>query len=111
MSFYIFAADTQGSGKSTCYGKCAEVWPPVLTKGKPKAKGQAMAGLLGTIKRKNGTTQVTYNGWPLYYFVKDHASGDTKCQAMYASGGEWYLLTPKGMVIHSDKSMKSDSMN
>ncbi|MDN5865276.1 MAG: hypothetical protein L0I62_08685 [Gammaproteobacteria bacterium] len=100
MSFYIFAADTRGSGKSTCYGKCAEVWPPVLTKGKPRAKEQAMADLLGTIERKDGTTQLTYNGWPLYYFVNDKP-GSTGCQAVKSFGDVWYLLNAHGTVIRT----------
>lgn len=100
-SVYLFKADTQGE-KSTCYDGCAKVWPPVLTAGKPKVAGQAKAKLLGTIKRKNGATQVTYNGWPLYYFAKDQEPGDTKGQDVHGFGAEWYLLGPDGTVAYEE---------
>lgn len=101
MSLYLFKADTQGQG-STCYDACAEIWPPLLTKGSPEAGGKAKPDLLGTIKRKNGATQVTYNGWPLYYFAKDDEPGDTRGQDVHGFGGEWYLVAPDGTVIHAE---------
>lgn len=101
MSLYLFKADTQGKG-STCYNACAEVWPPLLTKGSPEIGGKAKADLLGTIERKNGATQVTYNGWPLYYFAKDDEPGDTQGQDVHGFGGEWYLVAPDGTVVHAE---------
>ncbi len=103
MSLYMFQSDKQGSGKSTCYGNCAKTWPPLLTEGKVKASGKADSDKLGTIKRKDGKKQVTYNGWPLYYFISDQSAGDTTGQNVGPSGKKWYLLDPQGKVIHSDK--------
>ena len=63
---------------------------------------EAMAGegvdatLLGTITRDDGSTQVTYNGWPLYYFQDDAAAGDTNGQGME---GVWFLVSPEGEAI------------
>ena len=54
------------------------------------------ATLLGTITRDDGTTQVTYNGWPLYYFAGDTAPGDTTGQDME---GVWFLVSPTGEAI------------
>lgn len=98
-SLYMFTADVQGK-TSNCYNACAKVWPPVLTQGDPKAAGMADKELLGTIKRKSGARQVTYNGWPLYYFKKDQAPGRTEGQDVHGFGGEWYLLSPEGEPIH-----------
>lgn len=98
-SVYLFKPDAGAKG-STCYGACAKVWPPVLTDGEPMVSGIAKAELLGTIERKNGATQVTYNGWPLYYFAKDDEPGDTTGQDVPGFGGEWYLLTPQGKPVH-----------
>ena len=56
---------------STCYGNCANSWPPLVTSGQPKATSGVQGDLLSTIKRKDGSKQVTYNGWPLYRFVRD----------------------------------------
>ncbi|MBV9525613.1 MAG: hypothetical protein JOZ46_07350, partial [Candidatus Dormibacteraeota bacterium] len=74
MSLYLFEADT--STKSTCFNQCAANWPPLLTTGAPTAMGGANQALLGTTPRGDGTTQVTYNGHPLYFFVSDTKPGD-----------------------------------
>lgn len=94
MSLYLFEPDEQGP--STCYDACAQAWPPLTTEGQPKAMGKADPSLLGAFKRKDGSRQVTYNGWPLYTFVKDKAPGDTTGQDVEGFGGEWYLVTPEG---------------
>jgi predicted lipoprotein with Yx(FWY)xxD motif len=65
-AFYLF--DKEQGKKSQCYGECAVAWPPVLTKGKPRAGKGAKKNLLGTTKRRNGRLQVTYAGHPLYYY-------------------------------------------
>lgn len=98
MSVYLFKADMRGSGKSACYGKCAQNWPPVLISGSQDTSG-ALNGMLGTIERKGGSMQVTYNGWPLYRFFKDKVLGDTKGQDVKEL---WYLVTPQGMPVHSE---------
>jgi predicted lipoprotein with Yx(FWY)xxD motif len=67
MTVYLFEGD-KGS-LSSCSGGCAAVWPAVTTTGKPGASGGALGSHLGTITRSDGTTQVTYNGHPLYYFA------------------------------------------
>lgn len=101
MSLYLFKADMQGK-KSTCYDACAKAWPPLLTEGEPQVDGKADKALLDTIERKDGSTQVTYNGWPLYYYVKDKEPGDTKGQDVKGFGAEWYLLTPQGKAVHAE---------
>lgn len=94
MSLYLFEADERGP--STCYEKCADAWPPLLTQDRAVAEGKLDPALLGAIKREDGSRQVTYNGWPLYYFVKDEAPGDTSGQDVEGFGAEWYLVTPSG---------------
>ncbi len=98
IALYMFAADKRG-GKSTCYNSCASIWPPLLTKGAPKAAGQAKKGLLGTITRSDGSTEVTYNGWPLYYYAQDNDPGDLRGQGIDNSGGLWWVLSPDGTPI------------
>ena len=96
-TLYMFAAD-QGT-TSNCYNDCAGAWPPVLTHGSPIAGTGATASLLGTTARKDGTTQVTYAGHPLYYWVADRQPGDATGQALNNFGGPWYVLSPSGMEI------------
>ena len=97
MSLYLFEADEDG--QSTCYDACAGAWPPLLTTDSPQASGEAKQNLLGTMKRNDGSMQVTYRGWPVYYFIKDKAAGDTKGQEVEGFGAEWYLLSPDGKQI------------
>src|SRR6187200_1645662 len=86
-TLYIWAHD-KGS-KSTCYGDCAEYWPPVMTSGKPRAVGGAKASLLGSTRRRDGRMQVTYKGHPLYRFVQDKKPGDVKGEGLTGFGGRW----------------------
>jgi predicted lipoprotein with Yx(FWY)xxD motif len=94
MTLYDFHKDKGTT--SSCYGACAAAWPPLLTKGAPKATGGAESSLLGTTKRKDGTVQVTYNGHPLYGFVEDKEPGEANGNDVSASGAEWYALEPNG---------------
>ena len=94
---YLFGAD-QGT-TSVCYTDCAAAWPPVLTHGSPQAGSGAMASLLGTTTRKDGSTQVTYSGHPLYYWIADKSAGDATGQALNNFGGPWYVLSPAGTEI------------
>lgn len=103
MALYLFEADVQGE-KSTCYDGCATAWPPLLSESAPTVSGKANADFLGTIERKDGTMQVTYNGWPLYTFIKDKAPGDTNGQDVHGFGGEWYLVSPQGEAAHAEEA-------
>ena len=55
--------------------------------------------LVGTTKRTDGTTEVTYNGHPLYYFVGDSKRGDTNGEGVVAFGAGWDVIAPSGMKI------------
>jgi predicted lipoprotein with Yx(FWY)xxD motif len=94
LTLYDFHKD-QG-GKSSCYGACAGAWPPLLTEGEPQAGAGAMANQLGTTERKDGTDQVTYNGWPLYTYAGDKAPGEANGNDIDQFGAEWYALMPNG---------------
>ncbi len=94
MTLYYFEKDQ--NGQSACYGACASAWPPLLTEGKPVAGEGAMASKLGTTQRKDGTTQATYAGWPLYTFVEDKKPGEDNGTDSKAFGASWYPLHPNG---------------
>ncbi|GLX08140.1 MULTISPECIES: hypothetical protein [Microbispora] len=91
---YLFTKDKGGA--SACTQACAAAWPPVLTAGAPQAGTGVHANLLGTLHREDGTTQVTYNKHPLYYYAKDQKAGDVLGQGLKDFGGEWYAVTPEG---------------
>ena len=101
-TLYLFEKDK--TKKSTCSGACATAWPPLLTTGAAKAAGSAKASLLGTTKRSDGTTQVTYKGHPLYFFIQDKKAGDTKGEGVNGFGAEWYVLSAAGKKIEKEGS-------
>jgi predicted lipoprotein with Yx(FWY)xxD motif len=96
-TLYLFAADTGTS--STCNGACAGAWPPLTTSGKPTAGSGVKASLLGTTKRSDGSTEVTYAGHPLYYYAGDTGAGQTTGQALSQFGAPWYVVAPTGTAI------------
>jgi predicted lipoprotein with Yx(FWY)xxD motif len=95
LTVYVFEGD-KGQG-SSCTGACASVWPPVT--GTPQAGGAAMSADLGTIKRSDGTTQVTYRGHPLYLYVKDKDDGDAYGEGLTQFGASWYALSSSGKKV------------
>ena len=94
---YGFTADR--AGKSVCKGACAKAWPPFLTTGAPRALRGVVGAKLGTIKRADGTTQVTYAGHPLYFYVGDTKAGQIFCQNAREYGGLWLVVGPKGALV------------
>ena len=96
-TLYLFKADV--GAKSACTGACATAWPPLLATAKPTAGTGLTASKLATITRSDGTQQVTYNGHPVYLFIKDKKPGQTTGQGVTAFGAAWYALTPAGSQI------------
>jgi predicted lipoprotein with Yx(FWY)xxD motif len=92
MTLYLYTKDTPNT--SNCYSSCASYWPPLLTNGAPVAGTGVTASLLGTTTRTDGTTQVTHNGWPLYYYASDKAAGDVTGENVQ---GVWFVITPAGV--------------
>jgi predicted lipoprotein with Yx(FWY)xxD motif len=79
LTLYVHAGDTATS--STCTGGCATAWPPLtVPAGSQAVAGTGVTGTIGTLMRADGTTQVTYAGMPLYYWMSDKAAGDTTGQ-------------------------------
>lgn len=101
-TLYLFERDK--STESTCTGACAKAWPPLTVNGKPTAGGGVDAKKLGTSKRSDGSTQVTYNGHPLYRFAADTKAGDVRGQALDVFGGKWWAVGTDGKKITSSKS-------
>ncbi|HVS62654.1 MAG TPA: hypothetical protein VMT85_04015, partial [Thermoanaerobaculia bacterium] len=88
-ALYMFTADS--AGESNCYDVCAEAWPPLLSDGEPQVPAGLRQELLGTLQRRDGSTQVTYGGWPLYTYAQDAGPDSIEGQDVHGSGGEWYL--------------------
>jgi predicted lipoprotein with Yx(FWY)xxD motif len=93
QAIYLFDAET--TSKPNCYGDCASAWPPVLTNGRPVAQGGVQGELLGVTTRRDGSTQVTYAGKPLYFYA--HEGKDVVlCHNVREFGGLWLAITRSG---------------
>ena len=99
-SLYLFEKDMHG--RSSCSGVCATYWPPLLSNGRPFAIKGAKPSLLGTIRRADGSRQVSYAGHPLYFFSGDTGRGQTNGEGLKDFGAGWYVLTPAGAKIDRD---------
>jgi predicted lipoprotein with Yx(FWY)xxD motif len=96
-TLYLFAKDQPD--QSACAGACAAAWPVDQTSGAPRAGDGVKASLLGSIKRGDGTTQVTYNQHPLYYYSGDNQAGQQNGQGINAFGAAWYVVTAAGGAV------------
>jgi len=85
-------------GKIDCKGACAKIWPPLLVKAgaKPTLGPGLSTARVGTVKRPDGGSQVTYNGFALYRYAPDKKAGDVKGQALFKA---WYAIAPTGKLV------------
>jgi predicted lipoprotein with Yx(FWY)xxD motif len=97
-TLYRYTVDRKGVNKCTAVAICAKYWPRLLVKGtaKPTAGAGVNAALLGTIKQAKGVSQVTYAGFPLYFFAGDAKAGDMKGQGFEKT---WYVVNAKGALV------------
>jgi predicted lipoprotein with Yx(FWY)xxD motif len=108
QTLYLFQKDT--TTKSMCTGSCAMNWPPVTVHGTPKAGSGITASMLGTSKRTDGSTQLTYNGHPLYTFAGDgNKPGSTNGQGFNAFGALWYVVGTNGNAITTPAGSSTSS--
>jgi predicted lipoprotein with Yx(FWY)xxD motif len=98
-ALYLFEKDTGTA--SSCSGECATAWQPLVVSATPTAGTGVAAAKLGTTKRSDGQTQVTYDGHPLYYYVRDTAPGQITGEGLQQFGGGWDLVSPAGKKIES----------
>lgn len=108
-TLYGFTEDSKGVNRCTGDPTCSKYWPQLLVKAgaTPVAGTGVKASLLGTIKAKNGRRQVTYAGFPLYFFAGDTKAGQVNGQGF---GKEWYVVNTKGALVkHAASSAGSGS--
>jgi predicted lipoprotein with Yx(FWY)xxD motif len=102
LTLYTFQNDT--GSMSTCTGSCAQFWPPLTASGQPSAGSGVSSGMLGTTKRSDGSTQVTFAGHPLYTYSQDSSPGQTTGNGINSSGGIWNAVQPSGAKAPSSGS-------
>jgi predicted lipoprotein with Yx(FWY)xxD motif len=106
-TLYLFMKDSGTT--SECNDACATAWPPLTVSGTPTAASGAEASLVGMTTRADGTTQVTYNGHPVYRFSGDQSAGQTAGQGLTAFGGSWYAVSPTGEQVTGTASSSGSS--
>jgi len=90
-----------------CTGECLEAWPPLIVEAGTEPTGSTALNpeLIGTTELEDGTVQVTYNGYPLYYFSGDEAEGDLNGLGVEAFGGTWYAVSSSnGVPLETDSA-------
>lgn len=92
-SLYILTADRKYT--SRCNALCRSAWPPLMTKGKPRAGTGVHQTKLGQTSKH----QLTYYGKPLYYYAGDTKAGQTSGEGVHSFGGYWWLITRKGHEV------------
>ena len=97
-ALYAFTRDRRG-GASRCYGACARAWPVYFSGGRLLAGKGVKRSLIGTVRRRDGRRQITYDGRPLYYYVGDKSAGQVSCQNVAEFGGTWLVMRPSGALV------------
>lgn len=97
-----YADKNESSSKIECKSSsCTKTWHPWLTDGatvRPESGSGVQSSLIGTIKRPDGTEQMTYGGHPLYLYA--HPTKALVANAQGA-GGVWYIVGLNGHQITS----------
>jgi predicted lipoprotein with Yx(FWY)xxD motif len=91
FTLYTFTEDNAEDGTSACNGACRQAWPPFVIEGTAVTAPPDITGQFATIVRLDDTSQVTYNGKPLYRFQQDAAPGELKGDDF---GGAWFAAQP-----------------
>jgi predicted lipoprotein with Yx(FWY)xxD motif len=97
FALYAFTRDPRS--RSVCRAACATAWPPYLVNGRARSTTGVKSSLLGTTKRADGKTQVTYAGRPLYYYIGDRKPGQVLCQNVNEFGGIWLVVRANGKLV------------
>jgi len=89
FTLYTFSRDTQNSGTSACTAGCSAKWPAFYVASLTLPSGLSATSFT-VITRPDGSKQLAYDGWPLYYFSNDMNPGETNGQGV---GNVWYACT------------------
>lgn len=96
-TLYLFKKDV--GNKSSCFGACADDWPPARVAAAPTVSGGLAPAKAMTTARSDGKPELTYNGHPLYRFAGDQKPGDTGGQGLSEFGGNWYAVSANGQEV------------
>ena len=95
-TFPVYSLSSDTANSSSCTGACAVAWPPLLTGGTPGLIDGLKASNVGTLKRSDGTVQVTYLGKPLYLYSRESIGKNTNGPGSHVLGNGNGLKSPGG---------------
>lgn len=93
-TLYLLVTDRRAA--PTCVGDCEGVWAPLSGEGSVEAGEGVDPAMIGSVGRDDGTTQVTYNGWPLYRYRGDAAPGDLEGHGQL---NVWFAIGVHGEAV------------
>jgi predicted lipoprotein with Yx(FWY)xxD motif len=97
-TLYRYTPDSKGVNRCSAVPACNAYWPALVVKAgtKPSAGAGVSAKLLGTIKAPHGMVQITYAGYPVYFFSGDKKAGQTNGQGFES---KWYVVSSTGALV------------
>ena len=97
-TLYDFVPDT--ATHSACVNDpCVFGWPPLVESGAIRVGKDVDPSLVGTLKRPDGSTQISYGGHPLYTYNLDVSPGVVMGQGIDQDGGLWYVIDARGKQV------------
>ena len=109
-TLYDFVPDTPTHSACVNDG-CVFQWPPLVVRGPIRVENGLDRALVGTLKRPDGSTQLSYGGHPLYTYNLDVTPGMVTGQAIDQDGGLWYVVGPRGQQVTASFSVQSPNQN
>jgi len=103
-TLYDFAPDSSHQSKCLNDG-CVFQWPPLIVNGPVRVGPGVHQDLVATLRRPDGSTQLSYGGHPLYTYNMDVTPGMIMGQDIDQDGGLWYVLTAAGTEVHTSFSV------
>jgi predicted lipoprotein with Yx(FWY)xxD motif len=103
----LYHLSGEGGGKFICTSSaCMQIWHPLTAPSGSTPTGSV--GSLGTVKRPDGSEQVTYKGMPLYTFAQDTAAGQANGQGI-KDVGTWSAVTTGSAASSTSSAPASTS--
>jgi len=88
----LYSLSVETHGRFVCTNGCLGTWKPLVVTRGTKPKGPVK---LGTIRRPDGKTQVTFKGRPLYSFNGDSKAGEANGEG-FKDVGTWHAAKVAG---------------
>jgi predicted lipoprotein with Yx(FWY)xxD motif len=97
LAIYTLTGDSRAHPECTAANGCFRFWPPVtVASGKTPSKASGITGKLG-VWRRDGFTQVTLGGHPLYRYIGDIKRDDATGEGIRTFGGTWHVVRAAGV--------------